>query len=313
MILSGEYINNNDGIKSFLLENGFKVEDHGNYIKCNNLLRGGNDINSISIYPNKQIVLEHVLGEKYSLKNFFSKILNIDETSVEEKLKGRDINLTSISQPKIEQPRIFSTDILKELIPIYDYWINRGISEDVLRETKGGIYSLKGSLKNRFVFPIFNSKNQIVGLTGRDTTGKSEVKWIHKGQKSNWVYPAFINHKDIIKNKSVFLLESPGDCLSLMTCGIRNNLVLFGTEINLSVINYLLKINIDKIYISLNDDSKTNNAGNNATEKIYKKLNKYFSNSQIKISMVKNYNDWNECLVKAGRDELLTQLKKYLN
>jgi DNA primase len=102
-----------------------------------------------------------------------------------------------------------------------------------------------------------------------------------------------------------------GDMLALFESGIKNVLVLFGTEINLSIINYLLKINIGRIYISTNDDSKNNSAGNNAAYKIRKRLVKYFNESQVKIVHPKLEKDWNLVLLKGGKQEVIQQLNKY--
>jgi hypothetical protein len=312
MLNSGQY-HNKQYIKSLLLDNGYKVEDCNNYLKCNALFRDGNDVNSMTIYPSDNLAIDHVTSEKYSLNKFISIVLKIDEGAVNSVLKNNNFSLNNFKKPEIEQPKVFSDDLLKQLLPIHDYWTNRCISESTLKKLGGGLYSgEKGSLKNRYLFPIFNSKKQIVGISGRDITEKNKIYWILKGQKVNWCYPAFYNSKIIQGKKSVWLVEGIGDLLSLMEAGIENVLVLFGTELNLAIINYLLKINIQNIYISTNDDSGKNNAGNEAANKIYKRLNKYFSYNQIKVVHPKNGKDWNVVLKNNGKNEILEQLKEYI-
>ena len=311
MFNSGEYTSNNESIKSFLSFNGYKVQDFGSYLKCNALQRGGNDISSMTIYPKDLIAIDHVTGEKYCLKTFFSKILNTSEDLVEGKIKDNNfnINFSVPSQPKIKQPKIFDDSVLNNIIPIYDYFISRGISEEVLRETRCGLYTGKSNLfKNRIVFPCFNSKGQITMLAGRDVTGQNEkFKWILKGSKET-VYPLFINLKDIKEKKEIIITEGIGDVLSLFSCGIRNSICMFGTECTLNIINFLLKINNLKIILSTNNDL----AGSNSSEKAYNKLSKYFDKKFLSIKLPpKPYKDFNDCLISEnGKNKILNWYKE---
>lgn len=313
-MISGEYLQNKESIKSILSNFGYNFKDYGDYLTCAANFRGGDDIGSIVIYPQK-VAIDYVTSTHYKIDDFLSIVTNKKtKEELEAYYKENNFIINTSTQPEIKQIKIFPDSVVNELVPEYSYWIKRGISEDILRETKGGLYGGdKGVMKNRFVFPVFNSRNQVIMLSGRDTTNNDKrPKWLHRGTKQN-CYPAFINAKYIKEKNSVFIVESPGDFLSLATCGIRNSLVMFGTELNLSILNYLLKINIGKIYISPNNDHLTNNAGNDASKKIYKKLSKYFNSNQIKIVLVKNYKDWNDCLLGSGKQEILEQLKEYIN
>ena len=138
-------------------------------------------------------------------------------------------------------------------------------------------------MKNRYVFPIFNDKHEILGFSGRDISNKSKIKWKHLGNKSNWCYPSFINLNNLKESKEVYLIESIGDCLKLWDAGIKTAIVTFGLDVSVSILNLLLKIDPNKIYISFNNDSNKNNAGNLAADKTYRKLLRYFDKNQIKI------------------------------
>lgn len=313
MYNSGDFnFNNKESIKNILISHGYPVKDNNDYISTAAHWRGGQDETSVVVYIKDNFCVDFVDGSKFDIKKLISLVTNqISTEDLEKYLKNNNINLPPPS-PKIKQSKIFPDEVLKDLVPIYDYWIKRGISENILIETGGGIYNNKGSLRNKFTFPILNSKNQIVGLAGRDVSGNNgEFKWILRGNKANWCYNAHLNNQDIKRKNSVFLLESIGDYLTFLECGIRNCIVLFGTELNLSIINYLLKINIGKIYISTNDDSKNNMAGNNAADKALKKLTKYFGRSQVKIVLPYKEKDWNEILIKYGKLEINEQLNKY--
>ena len=67
--------------------------------------------------------------------------------------------------------------------------------------------------------------------------------------------------------------------------GIKNVIVTFGLDVSVAILNTLLRIDPDKIYISLNNDASNNNAGNEAAKKVERKLLKYFNRDQIAIKL----------------------------
>ena len=145
-------------------------------------------------------------------------------------------------------------------------------------------------MSNRYVFPILNSKNQIVGVSGRciqenEKRSDRRPKWKHIGKINEWVYPAFLNSEIIKKERQTILVESIGDLLALWNNGIKNVLVIFGLNISSGVLNFLLKTDPTHVIISLNNDSQGNSAGNEAAEKNYNKMLKYFDKKQILIHL----------------------------
>lgn len=218
--------------------------------------------------------------------------LSLNLTSLEEAqkwLSGKysyDRRKIKRVDAEISQIKIFDINLLKKLESNHSYWINRGVSEETLMKFNGGVVKA-GKMIERYVFPIFNSKNQIVGFSGRDLINKGELrpKWKHIGQKFSWVYPAFLNRQELIDSKEVFLVESIGDMLSLHDKGVKNVLVTFGLDIGSGIINFLLKTDCKKIRICFNNDSNNNSAGNKAAEKSFKKLSLYFDERQITINL----------------------------
>ena len=75
--------------------------------------------------------------------------------------------------------------------------------------------------------------------------------------------------------------------------GVKNIIVIFGLDISLPVLNSLIKIDPQKIYISLNNDAENNSAGNAAAQKLEKKLLKYFDFNQIWVNLP-DKNDFGE-------------------
>ena len=139
-------------------------------------------------------------------------------------------------------------------------------------------------MKNRYVFPIFDLNNQIIGFSGRDITNKSKIKWKHIGEKKDWIYPLHIN-KAPFNEKEIFLVESIGDCLSMWDAGVTNTVVTFGLDISISILNFLLRSDFKKINISFNNDLEKNSAGNIAAKKSYNKLLRYFDKNQLNIKL----------------------------
>ena len=173
------------------------------------------------------------------------------------------------------------------MMPQYDYWVDRGVSEDTLRLFNGGVV-YEGKMKNRYVFPIFDYKENLVGVSGRDLVNdpnSKRPKWKHIGDKSQWKYPMQVNNKIIRQSKEVIVVESIGDMLSLWEAGVKNTAVAFGLQIGLGLISYFLRIDVEKIYLAFNNDSEKNSAGNQAAEKNLNRLTRYFDREQILITL----------------------------
>lgn len=191
------------------------------------------------------------------------------------------------NKPLIKSSKKYSNMTLQKLEPNHEYWIKRGVPLEVIELFKGGVVS-DGKMKNRYVFPILNGQEEIIGFTGRDiqtSSSDSRPKWKHIGNKSSWRYPLQVNYPIINDTKQAIIVESIGDMLSLWTAGIKNTMVAFGLEISNSLVNFLLREDPNKITISFNNDESKNSAGNVASEKSYKKLSKYFDKRQLEIKL----------------------------
>lgn len=287
-------------IISFLRENGYPIQHGGNYISFPAKWRDGDNLTSITGYLNEDLFIDWVTSERFNTKSLIQKVLNIKNNEVDNFLKEKNIFLS----PKIEESvlnfkekikiqEVFDESILNDIIKNNDYWVGRGISNETANLFEGGVCN-NGILKDRQVLVIRNSKNQIIGLTGRDLTDKKKIKWKICGAKTKFVYPAQLNTKVLLEKKSVILVESPADVLSLYSCGIQNVLCLFGIELHLGVLNFLLKIKPKKIIIAVNNDIDLNGGvGNQAALKIQNKIRKYFDYhvTEIRLPIKKDIND----------------------
>jgi len=280
-----ENVNN---IYQILTNIGYSLKDYGREYRTKPLYRESDNVTVLRIYKDTGFWVdfkENISGDFPSLIKKSLKLESEDQAKVWLKEKNYSyIRRDQQDQPKIKDKKVFDKELLLKLEKNHDYWINRGVKEETLNLFKGGI-AKAGKMKNRYVFPIINSKEEIVGFSGRDITNQSKIKWKHLGDKSNWCYPTFLNSNIIKNQKEIYIIESIGDCLSLWDAGIQNTIVTFGLEISISILNLLLKIDPNKIFVSFNNDIEKNNAGNNASEKAINKLLRYFDRKQLEIKL----------------------------
>ena len=220
--------------------------------------------------------------------------LSLNCTSEDEAIKwlndhtgGAVLNIEKQKGGEIKEAKVFSKSSLEKMMPHHDYWVGRGVSEDTLTLFEGGVV-YEGKMKNRYVFPIYDYKKNLVGVSGRDLVNdpnSKRPKWKHIGDKSQWKYPMQVNNKIIRQSKEVIVVESIGDMLSLWEAGIKNVAVAFGLQIGLGLINYFLRIDVQKIYLAFNNDEGKNSAGNQAAQKNLNRLTRYFDYEQIRIAL----------------------------
>jgi len=275
-------------VYQILIDLGYKLKDCGKEYRTRPLYRDSDNDTVLKIYKDTGHWFdfkENIIGDFSSLVGMTLKLE--DPIKAKEWLKDKNFTFhqpKEASKPLLKSTKKFDLDLLSNLENDQSYWNKRGINDETLNQFKGGV-GKAGKMKNRYVFPIFDIKNNIIGFSGRDVTNLSKIKWKHLGEKNDFVYPLFLNSEAIETQKHVILVESIGDMLSLYQAGIKNILVTFGTSLSLGILNYLLKIDIKKIYISLNNDSNKNNAGNIGAEKTYSRLKRYFDDKQLKIAL----------------------------
>lgn len=292
-------VSGNVDLKQVLVDLGYPVEEQNNYLKIPAYWRSGSDPSSVTIYyKDSNCVVDHVVGEKFSIEALISKILGLETIEEGSKyLREQKKCVLPAYEAKdkvlIKEPKIFPLSDLDNILPVHDYILKRGISLDVAKEFRGGECRKKCRLSNRYVWPIFSSKD-LVGFTGR-TLENDKRKYVHFGNKTQWCWPCFLNIKDIQKAGSVVLVESPVCVQSLFTVGIRNVMCLFGTELGLGPLNLFLKLNLNRIIIATNNEKS--GVGQEAAEKIEKKLLKYFDRKTVKICLPER-KDFNEMLME---------------
>ena len=290
-----EFNISSDYIKNVLESLGYRLTDRGAYWHSNAAFRDGDNNTALQIWKNSGVWRDFVEG---SVALPFYKLLEThlgtNDKNVINKYFSQDI-LQQVSEQKtsrIVMDKIYDESILQDLFPHYDFYNKKGIDSKNLISLKGGL-ATKGKMLQRFVFPIYNEHEQIIGFSGRDMTNKKDAKWKHLGRKSKWIYPYYVKSENkfftqdaISSKRSVILVESIGDLLNLHQNGFYNVLVSFGLDISPSLLCHLTSLDVDKIILSFNNDGdKTVNRGARAAVKNYLKLLNHFDFEKLLICL----------------------------
>lgn len=291
-------------IHDFLTSNGYSLIECGDFYRTKALYRNGKGLN-LTIHKTKGHFKDWVSGASGSFKDLVALITGAEVT--DEKLKELLARVEAAPAPveKIKVMTKLDPSILDTLLPDYSFYLRRGISEETQKLFKIGLCT-SGKLRNRYVVPVFCHKTgALIGLTGRyykDDSG-DKAKWMHQCPTKEFLWPMHLNDAIIREKKEIIITESAGDTLALWEMGKKNTICLFTTAASPKVINYICGIyGLKKVWIALNNDAAKNSAGNNAAEKLRKKLLGFFSEEAVQIVYPPGgANDWSDYFrVKNG-------------
>ena len=279
-------------LKDILLEIGYSnIIDSGRELRTRPIYRDSGNNTSLCIKKSDGRFFDYSANISGSFEDLIKLSLNLKTITEAQDWLGNKLSnselFVRVEKPLIKQPRILNKQDLSLIIPRHQYWNKRGISNETLNIFGGGVME-EGRLKDRYVFPIFNRKRELVGFAGRDVKnnpGPNRPKWKHIGDKSKWKYPLQSNIKVLQESKEVIIVESVGDMLALWENGIRNTVVVFGVNISVELLNLFIKLDLNKMIISFNNDSSNNNVGNVAADKAKNKLLKYFDRRQVSVNL----------------------------
>lgn len=304
-------MNDCESVRQILQEIGYSLTDNGREFRTRPLYRDSDNDNVLRIWKNSGQWVdfkENISGSLEDLVKLTLKLKNIEEAKEWISSKGINVNETEIVKHKVtvSQPAFFDKSLLLKLRKDDSYWNNRGISAATLFPFQGGVAS-SGKMFNRYVFPIFDSEDHLIGFSGRDVSSltlEGRPKWKHLGDKKEWVFPAKINYKDLKLKKEIILVESIGDMLALMENGIKNILVTFGLNLPNKLLYFLIGMNPDKVIIAFNNDGSENGAGNMAASSTLNKLSNYFDKNQILVKLPSTAKDFGEMHLKEPKSIL---------
>lgn len=266
--------------KKILEELGYRLKDHGLYWRTNALYRSGDNTSALQIYKDTGVWKDYVEDSQFlPFQVLIEKTLNTKDSSIIKSYLNNN-TLNTLSRPAqkklLKEEKTYSDKSLSVLLPHYDFYLDKGISEQTLKDFRCGLAMAK-KMYQRIVFPICRGDGKIHGFSGRKITGDEDnkPKWLHVGRCSDWFYPYFCIssiREAIEKERCVHIVESIGDCLSLYDNGVKNVLVSFGLNISPKFIAKLNYLPIDKIFISFNNDfnSEKNRGFEGAIKSIFK-------------------------------------------
>ena len=152
-------------------------------------------------------------------------------------------------------PENFLYDLLKN-----SGRVKEGIKLGLLGEGQHNVYD---KYTNRIIYPIHDKNGLLIGLAGRDLSGKKEAaKWINpKVDSDNILYDKskvwFGLHKartEIRKRNEVFIVEGYNDVIAMHKYGCINTVAPCGTAITEQQMNELRKL-CDKIVFVMDPDA----------------------------------------------------------
>ena len=264
---------------------GYNLKDAGSNYRARPIYRDSDNGTVLSIDKNtgKWYDFKECIGGPFEeLVKLSLNLKNSDEAKTWLQQQSFQTHKTP-EKPKVNSTKIYSKDCLSKLKRDNSYWNGRGISSETLEKFSGGLASA-GKMIHRYVFPIFNSKGEIVGFSGRDVlTNSSEdrPKWKIIGKKDSFCFPLSLNSKIIQEKKEIIIVEGIGCVLKLWDCGVKNAVCLFGLNLGASLLKFMLKVDPDKIIIATNNEES--GTGNSAAVELSSELMNYFDAKQVKI------------------------------
>lgn len=206
---------------------------------------------------------------------------------------------TKLVEPKLDIEQVFPESLLANLIRDFSYWEGRGLSSTTLAKYEGGV-SIRGKMKNRYVFPIRDRAGRIHGATGRYIYPiKKEwdiERWKHLGCKENWIWDRENSLKAINHTGTAVLVEGPGCPLALREVGMEGVLPIFGIVPSSKLITTLMILNVKRLVVSLNNEPGSQ-IGNEAAERTIGILSNYFSQDKLLLRLP-DRKDWLDCTME---------------
>lgn len=281
-------MDSNSSIKDILVELGFgNITDAGKNFRCRPAYRQSSSASVCSIQKETGLWYDFKENIGGNLQDLVSLCLNIDRDAAQKFLSDKNYVAKSVEDDDeiITTVKKYPREWLANLEQSNSYWAGRGVSSETLERFNGGV-ATGGRMYHRYVFPMFDEAGAIIGFVGRDLLkleDDTRPKWKILGAKDCFCYPYYFNKQEILREKSVILVESIGDMLSLWDNGIRNTLVTFGLSLSSGVVKTLIKTRPEQVIVSLNNDSAGNCAGNDAAIEFRNELRTYFDYDTVRI------------------------------
>lgn len=160
--------------------------------------------------------------------------------------------------------------------------------------------------RNRIMFPLKDSLDNVVGFSGRIYNGEKDSKYINSKEsvifkKGKTLYNYKNASKEAKERKQIIIVEGFMDVIRLYTIGIKNVVATMGTAITKDHVSLIMKLS--KNVVLLFDGDK---AGEKATISAVDELSKV--NIDPKIIRLEDDLDPDDYIIKKGKDAFLMHL-----
>ncbi|MFV0275106.1 MAG: DNA primase [Bacilli bacterium] len=213
----------------------------------------------------------------------------------------------------------------------YDYLIKRGITDEIIKHFKIGLtkdeydvatrlliskgfkenklielgitnknsYGYNDVFINRIVFPLFDLEGNAVGFSGRIYNNEDTSKYVNTKEtelfkKGQLLYNYHNAKKEVLKTKSIIIMEGFMDVIAAYKIGIENCVATMGTSVTDNQLDLLKKLS-NNIIICFDGDK----AGLDSTYKLAKML--YENNIKPKIVKLDKGLDPDEYIDQFGK------------
>lgn len=260
------------------------------------------NINISSNYSRDVYSLEHkILNDAV---NFFSNKFKESKVA-QEYMVNRGYNIKDLKDYYIGYAPDSWNELYDELKVKYDEKVIQSIgliSRDNLNTKR-----YYDNFRNRIIFPIFNTKNQIIALGGRYIGDGDSPKYINSTEskifnKSNELYGIFDGGIALKQNKYAILTEGYLDVLSSHLNGFKNTVASLGTAFTDGQAKLLKKF-VNSILILYDNDD----AGKLATVRAINILNKHEFSIKC-LNLPSGFKDPDEYFKSNNKDNFLSLL-----
>ena len=260
------------------------------------------NINISSNYSRDVYSLEHKIVN--DAVNFFSNKFKESKVA-QEYMVNRGYNIKDLKDYYIGYAPDSWNELYDELKIKYDEKVIQSIgliSRDNLNTKR-----YYDNFRNRIIFPIFNTKNQIIALGGRYIGDGDSPKYINSTEskifnKSNELYGIFDGGIALKQNKYAILTEGYLDVLSSHLNGFKNTVASLGTAFTDGQAK-LLKKYVNSILILYDNDD----AGRLATVRAINILNKYEFSIKC-LNLPNGFKDPDEYFKSNNKEDFLSLL-----
>ena len=265
---TGDYI-------TFVIEKGLAANEDGqnNYVKALHYLA---KINNIPLEYN-DVAYNKKYNETQTLKSKLFEVNAIATTYYQQQLKSNKpqqyLQERGISQEAVTKFSLgYASNAWTTLL---DYLKNKytSLDDNLIRQSGLFIYNDKSKnyydrFRDRLIFPIKNTRGQVIGFGGRTLSSEDSRKYINSPKtplfnKGEVLYNLGEAKPHIKKSKSVIVVEGYMDVISLSMNGYENTVATMGTAVNTESLKELSST-AEKIYLNLDSDD----AGVNAIDKL---------------------------------------------